>query len=86
VLRLNLATNSTNALSFDSEGSFLRTISPTSFPQPNPEAAAFITQVSVQTNNLPPGLSRVEVLVTAPGSAPLTNRSRYPFITLLRNQ
>lgn len=52
---------------------------------PNP-SWVYATRVSISTNSLPPGLSRVEVLVTAPAAAPLTNRSRFPFVTLLRNQ
>lgn len=85
VLRLDLSTNSTNAISYDEEGRFFATTSADSFETANSDAA-FFTRVTIQTNNLPPGLSRVEVLVTAPASAPLTNRSRYPFVSLLRNR
>ncbi len=85
ILRLNLATNGTLALSYDEEGRLLRTNAPASFAIANPDAA-FFTQVTIRTNDLPPGLSRVEVLVSAPAAAPLTNRSRYPFVTLLRNR
>lgn len=46
----------------------------------------FAARVLVSTNDLPPGLSRVEVLVTSPPTAALTNRSTFPFITLLPNR
>jgi len=54
-----------------------------SFPNPS---WSYATRVSITTNDLPAGLSRVEVLVTVPAAAPLTNRTRFPFVTLLRNQ
>lgn len=82
---LNLATNNTFVLAYTEEGRFLQTNAPQNFALPNP-TASFLTKLTITTNDLPSGLSRVEVLVTAPASATETNRSRYPFITLLRNQ
>jgi uncharacterized protein (TIGR02598 family) len=87
----SLATNSTNAILYDEDGNPIDSLTPaaafeTNVPLGTWPEAVYATRISVSTNNLPPGLSRVEVLVSAPAAAALTNRARFPFITLLRNQ
>lgn len=45
--------------------------------------AAFLAQVTVETNTGVPNLSRVQTTVEAPAAASSTNRSRYTFVTLM---
>jgi len=84
---INLATPQKILIGYDEDGLPVGTDSASGFSNSiaNPRWV-YATQVSISTNGLIDGLSRVEVEVTAPAAAPLTNRSRYPFITLLRNQ
>lgn len=46
----------------------------------------FLVRIQVDPNTGFPNLSRVEVEVSAPGNAPLKNRSRYNFVTLISGQ
>jgi uncharacterized protein (TIGR02598 family) len=84
---VNLADPRQIIIGYDEEGTPVGTNTPSAFTNamPNPRWI-YATRVSISTNGLISGLSRVEVEVTAPASAPLTNRSVHPFITLLRNQ
>jgi type II secretory pathway pseudopilin PulG len=87
----SLAANSTNAILYDEEGNPLGPLTPaaafeTNVPMNLWPTAVYATRIIVSTNNLPPGLSRVEVLVSAPAAASLSNRARFLFVTLLRNQ
>ena len=86
---VNLAQNSTNAVLYNEDGLPLNLIAPVTLFTNNIPAGpdgTYAVRIGVSTNDLPPGLSRVEVLVTAPAAAALTNRAQFPFITLLRNR
>jgi uncharacterized protein (TIGR02598 family) len=84
---VNLANPASFAIMFDADGipAGQRSVAEFSNSLSSPEWV-YATKVSISTNGLIAGLSRIEVEVTAPAAAPLTNRSRYPYITLLRNQ
>lgn len=86
-LAVNLASASQIVLGFDEDGLPVGTNSASGFTSgiQNPRWV-YAAQVTISTNNLIPGLSRVEVEVTAPAAAARTNRTSYPFITLLRNR
>jgi uncharacterized protein (TIGR02598 family) len=80
---VNLSANSTHYIAFDSEGNPIGS-NPNNDPMGN---AAYLATVRVAVQPAPlTNLSRVEVWVEAPASAPTNTRSRYPFVTLLPNR
>jgi len=83
VTNFSLAANTNLILSYDADGNG-RTggISPGSFSAAFPDAA-FLASVAVDTNTGIPKLSRVQATIEAPAAAPSTNRSKYPFVTLM---
>jgi type II secretory pathway pseudopilin PulG len=88
---INLAQSGTTLiLGYSEEGEPLGALESGNFAGPlgvsTDQDWVFATRVLITTNDLPPGLSRVDVLVTAPASAALTNRATWPFVTLLPNR
>ncbi|MEO0454118.1 MAG: prepilin-type N-terminal cleavage/methylation domain-containing protein [Verrucomicrobiota bacterium] len=74
--------------SLDLEGQILNTLNQADFDNGSP-ASGFVARVS-STYNDPtdpsaayPGLTEIQIVVEAPGAAPVTARKSYPFVTLL---
>ena len=76
---INLAANSTNYLAFTQDGTVQKH---TNTPNPNP-SYDFYAQISISTNTGLTNLSRVQVDITHPPSAPQEARTTNSFVTLL---
>ncbi len=76
---INLATNSTNYLAFTQDGTVQ---THTNTPDPNP-SYDFYAQISISTNTGLTNLSRVQIDITSPPSAPPSARTTNSFVTLL---
>lgn len=86
-LTLNMSNNYTKVIGYNESGESIGTIDSGAFSNAIPvENWVYATKLSLQTNGLPQGLTRVDILVSVPASAPLTNRTQFPFVTILRNQ
>ncbi len=83
ITNFSLAVNANIVLSYDADGNG-RTdqISPGSFAGSFPDAA-FLANVSIDTNTGIANLSRVQATIEAPAAAPSTNRSKFTFVTLM---
>ncbi len=76
VTRLSLSSNSTNGIGYDIQG---QPVGGTNAP--NAIYAAFI---SVMANTPTNGLARVQATVEVPAQAASSNRSKFTFVTLMR--
>jgi uncharacterized protein (TIGR02598 family) len=76
---INLAANSTNYLAFTQDGTVQ---THTNTPTPNP-SYDFYAQISVFTNTGISNLSRIQIEITYPPSAPPAARTTNSFVTLL---
>jgi Tfp pilus assembly protein PilV len=76
---INLAANSTNYLAFTHDG-IVQTH--TNTPAPNP-SYDFYAQISISTNTGISNLSRIQIDITHPPSAPQESRTTNSFVTLL---
>lgn len=76
---INLAANSTNYLAFTQDGTVQ---THTNTPNPNP-SCDFYAQISISTNTGLTNLSRVQIDITSPPSAPPSARTTNSFVTLL---
>lgn len=74
---VGLTNNSTNSVFYSDEGAPLGTALSS--------AAAFEGKILIARDPALTNLSRVEVQIEAPAAAPTTNRTKYNFVTLLRN-
>lgn len=84
---VGLRQGSTNVVGYNQDGRPVGMAPSTSFAQSLPDPGWFFAvRVSVQPDDPSPGVSRVEVLITTPPAAALTNRSAYPFVSLVRNR
>ncbi|MFV0415203.1 MAG: hypothetical protein ACK5NG_02425 [Chthoniobacterales bacterium] len=84
-LSVNLAANNTYYILYDDEGEPVGTQSGAS-PVASNSPGVFLAQVSIQQQAAPmTNLSRVNVRVEVPASAPANRRSLYHFVTLLKN-
>jgi len=84
---VNLENGSTNYLAFSEEGTPLGSVSAGDFSNPlAAPSSAYGTKVIVTPDPTFPSLTRVEVQVEAPAAAVSTNRTKYNFITNLRNR
>jgi uncharacterized protein (TIGR02598 family) len=79
---INLSAGTNLFLAYDSAGAVLGTSAPSSFTNGVADAA-FLANVSVNTNTGVPNLSQVQTTVEAPAAAASSNRSRYTFVTLM---
>ncbi|MFZ4598340.1 MAG: type IV pilus modification PilV family protein [Terrimicrobiaceae bacterium] len=80
---LSLADNSASVVVlFDNNAVATGTNGATTFSNAAP-SAAFVANVTVQTNTGVPNLSQVQATIEAPAAAASTNRSRYTFVTLM---
>lgn len=76
---LALSANSTNYLAFTQDGTVQTR---TNTPDPNP-SYDFYAQISISTNTGITNLSRIQIDITHPPSAPPTARATNSFVTLL---
>jgi uncharacterized protein (TIGR02598 family) len=76
---INLAANSTNCLAFTQDGTVQ---THTNTPAPNP-SYDFYAQISILTNTGITNLSRIQIDITSPPSAPPSARTTNSFVTLL---
>jgi uncharacterized protein (TIGR02598 family) len=76
---INLAANSTNYLAFTQDGTVQ---THTNSANPNP-SYDFYAQISISTNTGLTNLSRVQIDITSPPSAPPSARTTNSFVTLL---
>ncbi len=86
-LAVDLTEEESYYLGFSQEGVALGAVTESEFENAiETREWVYATRVSVFADSPAPGISQVEVLVTSPAVATLPRRSRYPFVTLIRNQ
>jgi uncharacterized protein (TIGR02598 family) len=84
-IAINLATPNRYYLAYDTEGMPLKATDTGTFASGD-RNAGFLTSITISTNNVPIGISRVDVRVDAPGGAAETSRRSYYFSTLLKQK
>jgi len=81
---VSLTNNADYYANYSDMGTAAGTNTAANFSNPITTGAVFTAQLRIATNNQPAGISQVDVTVETPASAPSTNRSRYIFTTLMR--
>ncbi|MEI6033479.1 MAG: hypothetical protein WCS65_04240 [Verrucomicrobiae bacterium] len=70
-------------LAYDQDGAGIEGISGSAFTNGH-GPACFLAAVRVDTNTGDPNLARVQSTIETPAAAPVANRSKYQFVTLIR--
>lgn len=84
-ITINLTQQTNFFLAYDQGGNPLKSIGSGAFDGGD-SSAAYLAEISVSTNNVPVGLSRVDIRIDAPGGAPEKARRSYYFATLLNQK